>query len=69
MKNKKIIWTGFSFVVVGVIFGVYANMSTFIDSQGVLHENFSTPLSAIFVVLGLLLFVIGLLLFIFNKKK
>lgn len=68
MKKKKIFWAGIILIVIGVAFGIHANLSTYMDNEGVIHENFSTPLSAFFTMIGFILLIIGLAVYFFKKR-
>ena len=68
MKNKLLKISVIT-IVLGIIFGIHANVSTYMDQEGVLHENFSTPLSAMLILAGLTFLIIGIILHFIKKKS
>ena len=68
-KTKKTFYLGITSLIIGIALGLYANFSTYIDEQGILHENFSTPLSAILVLLGIIMLIISGSQYLLRKKS
>ncbi len=69
MKKSKMFWIGLLTIVLGLIFGVYGNLTTYMDNQGVLHETIYTPLSVLFIIIGILSLSMSTLIYFFRKKN
>ncbi len=52
MFTLKTFRVGMVLVVLGVMMGIYATMTEYIDAAGMLHESFATPMAALLCVLG-----------------
>ncbi|RXQ97652.1 DUF3955 domain-containing protein [Ancylomarina salipaludis] len=64
----KIFWIGIIVFALGIALRIQANLSTYVDNEGVMHESFSTPLSFFFAILGIILLIISLFINLKNKK-
>ena len=69
MKKLKTFWTGIIAIAMGIAFGIHANLSTYMDSEGVIHDTFSTPLSAILIAIGIILLISDILIYFFTKNR
>lgn len=69
------IWKQKTFIVaiglfiLGVVFAIHANLTTYMDSEGYLHESLSTPLSVLCLLLGIGLLVISCIQVVCLKPK
>ncbi len=69
MVKLKTFKTGVIMLIFGIAFGIHANLRTYVDNEGFLHESFSTPMSAILVITGIILLVASSLIFCLKTKK
>ena len=61
LKISKSTLLGILFIFIALAFGVHASLTSYMDGQGILHESLSTPLSAIFGLLGLVIIITSLI--------
>lgn len=63
--QQKIFRFAIVFLSLGMIFAIHANLTTYMDSEGYLHETLSTPLSAFCFLVGMGFLLISLIRFLF----
>lgn len=65
--KQKIFIFAIVFFVLGIALAIHANLNTYLDSAGYLHETLSTPLSVLCLLLGVGLLGISCIRFLFLK--
>ena len=62
--------TTIAFFLLGLISGVIQNtFYGYIDADGVIHDSLFLPLSAIFILIGVILLIVKLIIFIVRKLR
>jgi len=67
--NKKLLFSGLGFLVVGLIGRIYANNVTYVDAEGLLHDNIWLPIGTLMLFVGMLLLLLTGLQYMVTRQQ
>lgn len=67
--NKKLLFTGLGFFIVGLIGRIYANSITYVDAEGMLHDSVWLPIGTLLLFVGMLLLLLTGLQYMVTRQQ